>query len=173
MDPLTQLNDISLGDTIGLWPLAWGWWCIIAIMLTGCILAIIAWRKHKVFNAARRQARQEIQTLVASEIDLKHMNTAINQILKRFAKHYFEETAINKLHGQEWIAWLSQQLASKHQKVFETDMVRFTDSLYSGKSKTDELNAQFIRAALLWVSKAKVKSAPITSVQNLDRGAHV
>ena len=48
------LRDLHLPDAIGWWPLAPGWWVVIA--LVAALLGYILWRvyKHWQFNAPRR-----------------------------------------------------------------------------------------------------------------------
>jgi hypothetical protein len=32
-DPLAQLRDIQLPEPVGLWPLAWGWWALLLLVV--------------------------------------------------------------------------------------------------------------------------------------------
>ena len=50
------LRDLHLPEMTGWWPLALGWWFLIA--LAGCGLLYLLWRAFKIFqhNAARRRA---------------------------------------------------------------------------------------------------------------------
>jgi len=173
MDPLAQLNDISMGNAIGLWPLAWGWWLIIAVALLLVTSIFLLWQKHKAFNAVRREALQEIKALQTGEINVSCQTTAINQVLKRCAIHYFDEVTVNKLYGPEWTMWLSQQLTDKHKAKFEKDMATFTNTLYSPPTDdSPNINAA-VHAALLWISKARFKRTIISSTPHGKRGAHV
>ena len=38
MDPLAQLNDIQTPSDVDWWPLAWGWWAVIALALLIIVL---------------------------------------------------------------------------------------------------------------------------------------
>lgn len=49
-DPLAQLRDIHIPDSSGWWPLAWGWWVLIALLLV-----LGAWALHAGLKRRRRQ----------------------------------------------------------------------------------------------------------------------
>ena len=61
-DPLAQLRDIHLPETVGLWPLAPGWWLLIALIIGALVTGIIYWRRRYQSNAFKRQAINHIHT---------------------------------------------------------------------------------------------------------------
>ena len=62
-DPLAQLRDIHLPQAVDWWPLAPGWWLLLALLL-GALGALAVWltRRHRA-NLYRRQALAELAQL--------------------------------------------------------------------------------------------------------------
>ena len=61
MDPeQIPLRDLHLPEPVGWWPLAWGWWILIALALAGiAYLLLRAWRQWRA-NRPRRIALQQL-----------------------------------------------------------------------------------------------------------------
>ncbi len=114
MDP-TQLplRDLHLPEAIGWWPLAPGWWLVIAIVFIGfCWLLSRAWQRRR-FNAPRRYA---MRTLLAVEAEyLSHRNPVrlgqqVSELLRRGMLAYAPRHEVAGLTGESWLAWLDQGL---------------------------------------------------------------
>jgi len=62
-DPLANLNPLRQPELISWWPLAPGWWLLLAIVLLGLsALVYFLIRRHR-DNAYRRRALQQLQRL--------------------------------------------------------------------------------------------------------------
>ncbi|WDQ17839.1 DUF4381 domain-containing protein [Rhodopirellula sp. P2] len=98
---LDRLNDIVVPAPVSWWPLAPGWYVLIAGLLATCVwLAWKNWRAWKA-NAYRREAIHE----------LKSANTvsAISELLRRTALTTTPRSELATLTGDRWPEWLSQQ----------------------------------------------------------------
>lgn len=121
-DPLSQLADIHLPDPVSFWPLAPGWWLIIALILIGfCWLGFLSIRKlilSRRIQTAQRELEKAIQAyrdqIKNNDSDLNQAGLdylyAVNTVLNRVAlytnpKHSRE---IAKLTGKPWLAYLDQ-----------------------------------------------------------------
>lgn len=105
-DPLAQLRDIHLPAPVSWWPLAPGWYMLIALVLI--VLGFLLWHSYK-----RRQQRLFQQTVLA-ELDsyLQQPSPAwekINLLIKRVAFIHHPRQHIAGLTGEAWLAWLDKK----------------------------------------------------------------
>lgn len=121
-DPLSQLADIHLPDPVSFWPLAPGWWIVIALVLLGlCYLAFISVRKF-ILNRRLQTAQRELEKALHTYHDsiknndsdqnqagldyLYSVNTVLNRVaLYTNPKHSRD---IAKLTGKPWLDYLDQ-----------------------------------------------------------------
>ena len=105
------LRDLHLPDAIGWWPLAPGWWVVLAIV--SAALGYLAWRLYKrwLFNAPRRYALRE---LARFEVEyLEHGNPVtlgkqLSELLRRGMLAYAPREEVAGLTGEEWLVWLDE-----------------------------------------------------------------
>ena len=115
MDP-TQipLRDLHLPEAIGWWPLAPGWWFVIAVVLIGLgFLLRYGLRVHSK-SAARRYAQMELNRIVQEFAQQKNavaFGASISELLRRTMLAYAPRQDVAGLTGEEWLAWLDQGLA--------------------------------------------------------------
>ena len=105
------LRDLHLPDAIGWWPLAPGWWVVVAIL--GAVLGYILLRTYRrwQFNAPRRYAMRELAYYEAEY--LKHRNPVtlgkqLSELLRRGMLAYAPREDVAGLTGGDWIVWLDQ-----------------------------------------------------------------
>lgn len=113
-DPLSQLKDIHLPDPVGLWPLAWGWWVLLALIVIGIALGVYLWRRHRARNHYRQLALIELQRAraqVDQDGELAHYLQQVSIILRRAAITGLPERYLANLKGEAWLQWLDAQLA--------------------------------------------------------------
>ena len=110
MDP-TQLalRDLHLPEAIGWWPLAYGWWLIIALVLVGLgWLLMRAWRNWR-FNAPRRYAIRALATVEAEYLtnrDPVALGRQVSELLRRGMLAYAPRHEVAGLTGESWLEWL-------------------------------------------------------------------
>src|SRR5690606_20856396 len=87
MNPETlPLRDLHLPDPVGWWPLAPGWWILLALVLVALLLAWRVLHLRRRRNAARRLALAELARLeaaYAADRDLARLASALSQLLRR------------------------------------------------------------------------------------------
>lgn len=115
-DPLAQLKDIHLPDPVGWWPLAWGWWLLIALVLIALGLIIWRWRARR----SRQRYRQEALAMLRhayqryrDEPDSAAANRAylqsVSELLRRTALSAVPanlHSDVATLSGRRWLRFL-------------------------------------------------------------------
>lgn len=125
MDPTElPLRDIHLPEPTGLWPLAPGWWMLIALALAGIgWLAYRAFKKYRL-NAPRRYA---MRALAAAESDYReHRNPVelskqVSKLLRRGMLAYAPRREVAGLTGDDWLRRLDRGMPVKY---FNTEQGR-------------------------------------------------
>ena len=117
MDPQQiPLRDLHLPEMIGWWPLAPGWWFLIALAVAG--LSYVLYRSFRKWrrNALRRVALRElarIQKEYQSGIDEISLAIELSELLRRTMLAYAPRNEVAGLTGGNWLRWLDQGLEEK------------------------------------------------------------
>ena len=114
MDPeQLPLRELHLPEVIGWWPLAPGWWFLIALAVLGLgyllYKAFLKWR----WNAARRMALRElarVQGEYQSGLDAVTLATELSELLRRTMLAYARRDEVAGLTGERWLQWLDHGL---------------------------------------------------------------
>jgi hypothetical protein len=111
-----QLRDVQMPADIAWWPLAIGWWIIIAIVLIGLTALLIKLRNRRRQNRYRNVAAGELEqhfTLWQKDQNTASYLQSANNILKRCMAH-IESTQLVRSHsytslsGQPWLDVLNR-----------------------------------------------------------------
>ena len=96
---LEHLNDIALPADVPWWPLAPGWYLLLALLLlVGTWLAARAWTRWRA-NAYRRAALRELARADNAE--------TIAELLRHTALARVPPSVIAQLGGMQWTEWLA------------------------------------------------------------------
>jgi hypothetical protein len=140
MDPeQIPLRDLHLPAEIGWWPLAPGWWVLIAIAaaLLGWYLwlQLNRWRA----NRARRVALKELAWLsqrYQQNGDVPRLARDLSELLRRGLLAYAPRSQVAGLTGDAWLVWLDRGL---DEPVFEKGAGRLIGTLpYQDPEKVRE-----------------------------------
>ncbi len=115
------LRDLHMPEPISWWPLAAGWWVILAV-----VLLLLSWLGYRAlqryrFNAAQRYA---LRTLDSIESEFKangnavSLGKSISSLLRRAMLAYAPRHEIAGLTGADWLTWLDRDLPVPY---FQTD----------------------------------------------------
>jgi hypothetical protein len=155
-DPLAQLHPLREPQLIGWWPLAPGWWLLLALLLL--VLAVTAywlWRRYQK-RAYRRQAERQLAALLSAYKDGDDRTAfvaSVNRLLKATALVAYPRRTVAAASGEQWLALLTDTLA--HSGAGETFTPEFADAGYRpGPPATDP--EQLHRLALAWIRHHKV-----------------
>jgi hypothetical protein len=103
-----QMADIIEPSSIGLWPLAWGWWALMAGIIIVLAAGIYWLRLRKQANAYRHHALAQLKRI--RNFDNRHQQAkALMVLTKRVALTACpsEREQINRLSGDAWLLWLN------------------------------------------------------------------
>lgn len=109
---LEQLAPDRAPPPLGWWPLAPGWWGLMALLLLG--LALAAWLRRRARQpsvkrwqrAALRELAQ-LQTMSGqADIDDAHIAREVQLLLRRYAIARYGRDAVAALSGDAWLAFV-------------------------------------------------------------------
>ena len=108
-DDALPLRDLHLPETVGWWPLAPGWWALIALFAAGT--AYLAWRWYRAWriNAPRRHALRELARFEAAYLEHQDpvtLGKQLSELLRRGMLAYAPRADVAGLTGDAWLAWL-------------------------------------------------------------------
>lgn len=110
MSPLIEdLHDIEGLDAISVWPLALGWWILIAlgiVILGGAIWLLI--RRLKYLRSWERDTLKRLDNLEKNLSPLTSKETVVllSEYLRRIAIRRFPRKECAGLVGSSWLNWL-------------------------------------------------------------------
>jgi len=105
------LRDLHLPDAIGWWPLAPGWWVVLAIAVA--VFVYLAWRVYKrwQFHAPRRYALRELARFEAEYLEHRNpvvLGKQLSELLRRGMLAYAPREEVAGLTGEAWLVWLDE-----------------------------------------------------------------
>ncbi|MGJ8693642.1 MAG: DUF4381 domain-containing protein [Thalassotalea sp.] len=146
MDPLAQLADIQTPEQISQFPMAIGWWLLLALMIIVFTLILLALRKNIKLKKVQKLA---IKNLSAPALSI----TDTTAIIKWAAMFYFPRHEVAKLSGEKLAHYLSAKLPQSRQQIFLDNTLAIWQQQYQ-KSQTDESNLVFTQHCLVWLKHA-------------------
>ena len=152
-DPLANLHPLREPELIGWWPLAPGWWLLLAIVLL-CLatLVYILLRRYRA-NAYRRRALVQLQSLreqFSADEDSSHYITDINALLKSVALVAYPRREVAANSGQEWLSFLNRSMGADDQ--FRED---FATAAYQRACPEMDME-RLHRVANRWINRHEV-----------------
>ena len=169
-DPLAQLRDIHLPDTISWWPLAPGWWVLIILLglVTGWIIVKAVQRKRA--NLYRRQAFAKLleieQSLIKNEPSAENLGAPLVDIfvvLKQAANIAYPNQQASSLSIEKFIRFLQLSCTTS---IFTDLPENLSAALYSSSdqqtqsSNTPALHAMVLASAKTWVIDHRQEAKP-------------
>lgn len=106
--PLDQLADIHLPDAVSWWPLAPGWWALLALLVIA-VIAFFVWRHKTKQNNYRAQAQQQLDSIYANYQQSENTAAFLHEVsvlLRRVALTAYPNSFNASIKGQAWLDWL-------------------------------------------------------------------
>jgi len=104
---ISQLKDIHLPHAISDWPMAFGWWALLILIVILISAGIYFWRRYKIKNANKKAALR-LLALKYSQFKTNQDSQAFlqqsNEVLKRYCLKQYP--AANSLSGLAWTDFL-------------------------------------------------------------------
>lgn len=104
---LSELAPAHAPPPPGVWPLAPGWWVLVALGLALAGAALWWWRNPQ--GRRRRAALRELRRIRSSEADTRRSAGAIENLLRRYAMAVFGRERVARLAGERWLAFLGAE----------------------------------------------------------------
>ena len=110
-----RLHDIHELDAVGIWPLATGWW----LMLAGMVLLVLLviglrrwrpdWQRYLPRYGWSRDAARELTALrdQVGHGEVKVLASRLSELLRRIAIARCGRDLCAGLHGEPWLVWLA------------------------------------------------------------------
>ncbi len=131
--PALPLRDIKLPSEPGFWPLAPGWWVMLALLLALAMWLGLKWYRHRQRKKrwlAINQQLSDIEFDYQKDHNSQKLLTELSMFLRRFVKHQLQQPQATSLAGDDWVAYLNQQHTGD-------GFAAFTEALSSGVYQTD------------------------------------
>lgn len=177
MNPLDQLADINLPSQVSIWPLAWGYWLVLALSVLAIVAIVRGILSHRKLHRPKKRALAYIQTLETNDPQFVHK---IQIRLKHLSQHYFVSENIALMHGSQWRQFLETHYKGKQQSSLSTALDAINAHLYSNNQALDNLslNSDIKNAVIDWIEqslpvKPSSESASKSNLQINKEQAHV
>lgn len=104
---LEQLYDITGIDYISWWPLAPGWWVVLALGLV--LVGFVYWRRRAYHRSWKGEAWRALAALDSQLVrdNAQEAAGALSVLLRRVAMHSSSRAECAGLEGQDWLRWLT------------------------------------------------------------------
>lgn len=156
MNPQTaiELRDIHLPEAVSWWPLAWGWWVLIAITLLLCGIGLWKWLQWRKRQAPIRQALSLLTQLEQQLVsEPQKLVAEISVLLRRVAMSRFPCEEVAGLTGQAWLDFLNQTVP-KPLFISEQDKRLLTEQPYQ---RSAPFSQAFIGNVRVWIRQHRIK----------------
>lgn len=107
---LQNLNDIVMPSSVPWWPLANGWYVLIALLMLALGWAVYRFIRKRIANRYRRAALLDLQVLGRGISTPAEKDSCLRQIpalLKRTALSVYPRTLVAGLSGENWLRFLN------------------------------------------------------------------
>lgn len=153
---LEQLRDVHAPPPVGMWPLAPGWWFVLALLCIASVYALwrlAPWLRSLVY---RYNATRALDALMAREPDEQQMLSSVNLILRRTAQYAYPRHHASALAAREWLKFLDR---SAHMNGFSRGAgLALAQEAYKMHPRADR--EKLYRLARHWIRHHRVKLDP-------------
>ncbi|GLO62794.1 hypothetical protein MACH09_33020 [Vibrio sp. MACH09] len=139
-----SLQSIHLPEPPTFWPVAWGWWSLLAaaILLILVIVGTWRWRKN------RLRAKKAALALLTLEKSTLTPSGAM-EIVRQAVLSYYPRSRVAHLSGDKWLQFLDSQVSSA---IFSSNQSQWLEALYQKESHFDR--EEMIKQCDHWLTTA-------------------
>ncbi|PCJ45992.1 MAG: hypothetical protein COA74_14645 [Gammaproteobacteria bacterium] len=158
-NPLQNLRDIHLPDSVSFWPPAPGWWILAFLVLSLiCWLIWKVWEKYQQKHLLRLSMAKLEQLNVAFEEhqDARQLIGQYSSLLRRVSMALFSRSEVASLTGNSWLNFLDNRANTN---LFASDAgYLLLNAPYQRPEKTIEHLDQLSLAVKIWIKAAHTAS---------------
>ncbi len=170
IDPQSlDLRDIHLPDPISWWPIAPGWWIVLASFVL-LLVSIYVIRKIYLSRQLKRDISTEIEHIKRQFEQTKNKSQlakSLSVLLRRASISFYPAKYIAGLTGEKWLALLDQSnVKPLNDLKFQSDVgkVLISAPYQSEDSLTDYDTSALIRLCESWLLSSHSKPLPLKEV---------
>ena len=153
-DLLSQLRDVHLPPEVDWWPLAIGWWVLIALSLLSLIVLIVRYRRLSFKTRYSRMALIELKEL-QNKYD-KNWLVQLDVLLKRSSLAHFQKNTVASLTEQQWIDFLlSTGSLTNGENIWTDDSLRLLkDGVFRQSNSIDREQQEILfKQSKIWLEQ--------------------
>lgn len=137
MNNLPEIRDIHIPDTVPIFPLAYGWWVILASLI--CLFLLINVILFIIKTSKKHYALKELEKLdTMNDIDAV---ISISNLLRRICAVQYKNAKI--LYGKDWTDFLTSTGISLSKEA--SDLLICAPFMDKNSKKYDPLNVEEIK----------------------------
>jgi len=146
---LQELKDIHLPQGVSIWPLAWGFWLLLALIP----LSYILYRWIRPYYQAFKLRKVFLKQLkILEENPNSSTLTKMAILLKQAALVNYSRPEVASLYGEKWVEFLSQSAKNLDMSALN---ILFTESLY--QMPQDENLKPAFKLAYAWLKQQRFR----------------
>ena len=145
---LAQLKDIHTPEAIGAWPLAFGYWIALVIVILLIALLIHVYRTKKKQSLVKQAALIELSQLETNANP--EFAIQVNALLKRAALSYLPRDKVAAIDGEPWYQFLDTTLPTAQRGKFG----KLLNQRYSKQGLSEQDKQQLKTLAKDWLNKS-------------------
>ena len=149
-----QLHDIHLPEQVSNYPIAPGWWLLLAVIIISAVWSYKKYKQSKRINASKQLALSALEN--NPSISAKECLTLLNWA----ALQYVNRQQLAKLYGDNFQEFLMKQLPEKHQVSFMELSCAAFKAQYQASPTTvaaatmTKIDSNCLQATKLWLTHA-------------------
>lgn len=136
MNPLDQLADITTPADVSMWPLAWGYWLVIVVVLTALVLSAVSIIKYRNTRREKYKAQLALNSIALQDPYFAHK---VQVILKALTAHYLPPVNSQTLFGGQWLSLMLAIYKGKQPDEITQAVTAINTSLYSKNTQSNHL----------------------------------
>jgi hypothetical protein len=154
MDPLSQLKDIKLPHDVSIWPLAYGWYVMLIILLVFSMILLFIYKQYRKKTFVKRMILTRLAVLKnekQNSIQCKNIFEELSSLLKQAALYVYPRKEVAGLQGIAWLEFLDKTLPKQNCSFSQGPGQILLSAPY--KMKVDDNIEDVITLIEIWVKK--------------------
>lgn len=154
---LASLKDIQTPDIVTSWPIAYGYWVTLALIIMVITAIFYLAKRQRLYSAPKRIVIAELKNL---DPDHEALSSQVNTLIKRAAMSYLPREEVAGLEGEMWHHWMNTQV-----KQPDPQLQVLLDKRYQREGLASGEGSILKTLAHQWFKEAlPIKVKPVSSV---------
>ncbi|MDH5711094.1 MAG: DUF4381 domain-containing protein [Gammaproteobacteria bacterium] len=117
--PALELRDIHLPEPISWWPLAPGWWFLIAFIVL-VIIGVLLFRQYQKKQVLKKTIKAEFENICAQhqkDNNALQLVQSLSILLRRACISFYPRSEVAGLTGKEWLSFLDSTMKAANTTI--------------------------------------------------------